>query len=86
MIGGLPLTFFRETISGKLMMIIGLFVVFTGPFIFLYPDRIREFFAATEHELDEADSDIMMYVDAFVRVSAGAILIYVSISSGLLHK
>jgi hypothetical protein len=77
MIGGLPLTFFREGISGKIMMGIGAFVIFSGPFILLFPKRMQELFTSTEDEFDESDVNSLVYFDAFTRIVSGSIFLYV---------
>ena len=83
MFGGLPLTFFRDTISGKIMMVVGIVAVFSGPFILLFPNKIRELFALTESELEEGDTDGLIYFDAVLRGIAGALIIYAMLSRGL---
>jgi hypothetical protein len=76
-IGGLPLTFFRDGISGKIMLGIGVIVVFTGPFIVLFPKRMSELFSSTEDELEEGDLKGLVYFDAFTRIASGSLFIYV---------
>ena len=83
--GGLPLTFFRDTISGKIMFCIGLVVVLTGPFIILFPGRIRSLFAMTELELrEEGEPEGLVYFDAAIKGTAGMFFIYTILSYGLL--
>jgi len=77
MVGGLPLTFFRDGISGKIMMGIGIFIVITGPFIFLFPGRMREFFTTTESEIGEEDRPHLVYFDAVMRGFSGFLFLYV---------
>ena len=83
--GGLPLTFFRDTVSGKIMFCIGLVVVLTGPFILLFPGRIRNIFAMTELELrEEGEPEGLVYFDAVIKGAAGIFFIYTILSYGLL--
>jgi uncharacterized membrane protein len=77
MIGGLPLTFFRDGISGKIMMGIGIFVVFTGPFIILFPKRMSELYSTTEEDLEEGEQNGLIYFDALTRIVSGALFLYV---------
>jgi hypothetical protein len=76
-LGGLPLTFFRDGISGKIMMGIGIFLVITGPFIFLFPGRMRAFFTTTESEIGEEDRAHLVYFDAIIRGLSGLLFLYV---------
>jgi len=75
-IGGLPLTLFREGIAGKLMFCIGIFVVFMGPFILLFPNRLRDLYIRTEAEIEEEDKKGIIYFDAITRGVSGSIFIY----------
>jgi uncharacterized membrane protein len=76
MIGGLPLTFFREGIAGKIMLCIGLFVVFMGPFILLFPNKMRDLYIRTESDIEEEDKKGIIYFDALTRGISGAIFVY----------
>ena len=76
MVGGLPLTLFREGIAGKIMICIGIFVVFMGPFILLFPDKLRDLYILTESEIKEEDRKGIIYFDALIRGISGAIFVY----------
>ena len=84
-VGGLPLTFFRDTIPGKIMFCIGILVVMTGPFMVLFPSKIRDMFTITESELEEeGDAEGLVYFDAVTKIAAGAFFIFTIISYGTL--
>ena len=83
--GGLPLTFFRDTISGKIMFGIGILVVMTGPFILLFPERVRHLFSVTEQEMSgEGEAAGIIYLDAVVKGAAGSFFIYAILNYGTL--
>jgi hypothetical protein len=83
--GGLPLTFFRDTVSGKIMFCIGLIVVITGPFILLFPERVRHLFSLTEQDLeDESEAVGLVYFDAVIKGAAGAFFIFAIVNYGTL--
>jgi len=83
-IGALPMTFFRDSLSGKIMMGIGIIAVFTGPFILFFPGSIREVFAMTETELEKGDEKGLIYFDASVRISAGFLIIFTILNYGII--
>ncbi len=76
-LGGLPLTFFRDSISGKIMMAVGIFIILTGAFILIYPDRIKKYFLLTEAEVEEEDRNGLAYIDAVVHGFSGILFIWV---------
>jgi hypothetical protein len=78
MIGGFPLIVFRETLSGKIMTGIGLVIVFTGPFILIFPDKMRSLFMHTDQEI-KGNHRTLLYIDATVRLLCGILCIYVMI-------
>jgi hypothetical protein len=80
--GGLPLTFFREGISGKIMFCIGIFVVFMGPFILLFPNKMRDLYLSAETSIEDEDKKGIIYFDAVTRGISGAIFIYTIIRYG----
>lgn len=83
-IGGLPLTFFRSDIPGKIMLCVGLITIFSGPFILLFPDRIRQLIELAEEGINDEDSKYMIYSDAVMKGIAGSLFIYVVKSYNLL--
>ena len=82
--GGLPLTFFRDTVSGKIMFCVGLVVVLTGPFIMLFPGRIRTMFTLTEQEFRQEDEpmDGLIYLDAVIKGACGIFFIFTILNYG----
>ncbi len=49
---GLPLTCAGGSTSGRIIFSLGLLLVFTGPFILLYADRVRTLFLSTTSEME----------------------------------
>jgi hypothetical protein len=82
MFGGLPLTLFREGLAGMIMFGIGIFVVFMGPFILLFPNNVRDLYINTESDIEEEDRKGIIYFDALTRGVAGAIFIYAIVQYG----
>ena len=80
--GALPLTFFRDSIAGKIMFCLGFIAVFTGPFILFFPDKIRHVFSMTEKELEKDDEKGLIYFDAAIRLSAGLLIIFTILTYG----
>jgi hypothetical protein len=78
MIGGFPLLIFRASLSGKIMMGLGLVVVFTGPFILIFPDKMRAIFMHTDKEI-ESNRRTLLYIDSIVRLLCGILCLYVMI-------
>lgn len=71
---GLPLTFYKGYLS-SIIFYIGLLVVFMGPFILIYPEKIRKVFSDSENVFSQKDIKMMIYFDAFFRFSAGVIFL-----------
>ena len=71
---GLPMTFFKGYLS-SIIFYIGLFIVFTGPFIIIYPEKIRKVFNNSEDVFSDKDVKIMIFLDAFFRLSIGVIFL-----------
>ncbi|MGL4370392.1 MAG: hypothetical protein ACRCUT_12095, partial [Spirochaetota bacterium] len=84
MTGGFPLTLFRDTLPGKIMMVIGILVIFTGPFLLLFPEKITEAFSMMEAEMKDDDKTGMIYFDACVRACAGIFFIFTIFNYGSL--
>lgn len=76
--GGLPLTFFRESAAGKIMLAAGIIIVMTGPFIIFYTAKVRSFFEESEKEMGD-NRRKLMYLDAVVRMSVAAIILFTMI-------
>lgn len=72
---GFPLTFY----SGKwsaFVFIVGLFMVLTGPFILIYPEKIRESFSEISSGVGEESLRGLVVFDAAVRVVVGMLFVY----------
>ncbi len=79
-VGGFPITQFRDTISGIIMMIVGVIVILSGPFVLLFPDRVRYFFNITINELDREERKHLVYLDAIIRFIVAALFLFVILS------
>lgn len=69
---GMPLTVYKGYLS-PVIFYIGLLVVFTGPFILIYPEKIRKVFSNSDDIFKDKDIKIMIYVDALFRLSVGIV-------------
>lgn len=70
---GFPLLVFRGSFQGIIFWI-GIFMVLTGPFLLIYPEKIREVFQTAENDFTPRDLRIMIYVDSVIRLTAGIIV------------
>ena len=73
MAGGFPLTIYSGYLSG-ILFFIGLFIVLTGPFILLYPEKIRKAFDEAEIDLTEGGIRKLIYFDSVMRIGFAVIL------------
>lgn len=71
---GLPLTLYKGYLS-SVIFIIGLFIVFTGPFILIYPEKIRKAFNDSAGSFDDNQVRGIVFIDAFFRLCAGLIFL-----------
>jgi hypothetical protein len=71
---GFPLTIYKGPLS-PVLFIFGLIAVLTGPFVLIYPEKIRQMFMAMAKETRDADMNKIIYVEGFLRISAGIICI-----------
>lgn len=68
---GFPLTIYSGPISWVIFSI-GLIIVFTGPFILLYPERMRMVFGSIQTAPDDEKSvKKIMYLDGVTRLVLG---------------
>ena len=72
--GGLPLTAYNGTFS-TFIFAVGLTVVFTGPFILLYPDKIRSSFREVSHDEGQNFKQRLVRFDGILRILCGLIFI-----------
>ncbi len=73
-IAGFPLTIYKGPLS-TILFIFGLLAVMTGPFILIYPDKIRQMFQAMAEEIKEPDIKKIIYAEGLMRIAAGIICI-----------
>lgn len=73
---GFPLTIYNAPRFDTIIFIIGLFVVFTGPFVLLYPQKIGGFFLQGMNEMSPGGRKLAIFFDASVRITAGLICIF----------
>lgn len=71
---GFPLTIYKGPLS-TILFIFGLIAVLTGPFILIYPGKIRQMFQAMAEEVNDAEIKRIIYAEALLRIAAGAICI-----------
>ena len=69
---GLPLTVYNGYLSG-IIFIIGLVVVFSGPFILIYPEKLVKLFENSNELFSTKDIKVMIYVDAALRSGASMV-------------
>lgn len=72
---GLPLTCAGGSTSGRIIFSLGLLLVFTGPFILLYADRVRALFLSTTSEMEASSGRRLILLDAALRVAAGLLMV-----------
>ncbi len=68
--GGLPLVMYRGPLS-TVIFIIGALVILTGPFVLIYPEKIRGMYLSVSSELDGRGIRNLVFFDATVRGMAG---------------
>ncbi len=75
-IAGFPLT--QVPSSNPLstpLFIVGLIVVFSGPFILIYPEKIKNIFFQGLEELGQKGSRFALIIDAIARIVTGILCI-----------
>lgn len=73
---GLPLTCAGGTAEGRIVFSLGLILVFTGPFILLYADRVRSLFLDSVTRMSPAAARRLILIDAALRVGFGLFMSY----------
>ncbi len=68
---GFPLTFYKGAWS-TFVFIVGLVMVLTGPFILIYPEKMRKSFDDISQEAGDGALRGLVAFDAFARVAIGA--------------
>lgn len=73
-IAGFPLTIYQGRLS-TILFIFGLLAVLTGPFVLIYPEKIRQMFLAMAEEIEDHSIKKIVYAEGFLRIAAGVICI-----------
>jgi hypothetical protein len=73
---GFPLTIYKGYFSG-ILFVIGLIIVLTGPFILIYPEKIKEVFYEAERDMNPDSIKKLIYFDSAMRISF-AVILYIS--------
>ena len=71
---GFPMTFYKGVFSTAIF-IIGLTIVLTGPFVLLYPEKIRDMFRVMSVEMPEQRVQRIVLFEGVIRIIVGALLI-----------
>lgn len=72
--GGFPLTMYSGPLSAFLF-VVGLFAVLTGPFVLIYPEKIRAMFQSVAGEMKEGDVKKMIWIEAALRITVGTVCV-----------
>lgn len=72
-LAGFPLTQFRSGFFGYSMLFIGGFIVFSGPVIFLYPEKFRELFPKQGETFSSEEKTHLVWADAVLRILTAAV-------------
>lgn len=80
---GFPFIFFKGYLSGFLFWI-GILMTFSGPFLLIYPEKVRDAFSAAEKSFKKKDLRNMVYIDAFLRLLAGIFIIIAYLKTTIL--
>lgn len=70
MASGFPLVMYTGYYETA-VFVIGLFVVFSGPFVLLFPEKFQKTFENAEEELGEKSTGRIIYFEAAMRIAAG---------------
>lgn len=70
---GFPLTIYKGEFSG-ILFFIGLIIVLTGPFVLLYPEKIKRSFYEAEAEIEKKQLIRFIYIDSVLRLGFALIL------------
>ncbi|MCX7679067.1 MAG: hypothetical protein N2316_07585 [Spirochaetes bacterium] len=77
---GFPLTFYNGKWS-TFVFIVGLFMVITGPFIIIYPKKIRESFDEISAEMGEGAVQQLVLFDSAMRLVIGMVFVYCALTT-----
>ena len=80
---GFPLTLYKNLFNAfidKSIFGIGVIAVLVGPFILLYPEKIRVIFQKISEEIENRAVRRIIYLDALIRIPVGLLFIYSNFS------
>lgn len=80
---GFPLTLYQNLFNSfidKSIFGIGLIAVLAGPFLLLYPEKIRVTFQKISGEIENKAVKRIIYLDAIIRIPVGLLFIYSNFS------
>ncbi len=72
---GFPFIFYRGYLAGFLFWI-GIFMTLTGPFLLIYPEKIRAVFTSADNEFKKNELRGIVFSDALIRIGAGILTLY----------
>lgn len=72
-IAGFPLTVYPGEFSGVLF-VIGLVIVLSGPFVIVYPEKIKKSFFEAEADMEKKSLIKFIYIDSIMRLGFALIL------------
>ena len=75
MVFGFPLTQVQGTYFEIMIFILGILVVFMGPVILIYPEKLRKMYHEMEEELSEAMIHRFIRVEGMIRLLVGSIFL-----------
>ena len=79
-VGTLPLLHFRETISGKILFVVGIITMISAPFIFLFPELFVQVFDENENEMTSEEKKALIYADSSIRLLVAFLMFFVSLN------
>ncbi len=72
---GFPLTVYHGPLETA-VFVVGLFIVFSGPFILLFPEKFKKTFEMAEEEMKERGGERrVVFFEAFMRIAAGLLCV-----------
>ena len=71
---GFPLTFYKGVFSTAIFAV-GLIIVLTGPFILLYPEKVRDMFETMAAEMPDQGIQRIVIFEGVIRTMAGMLFI-----------
>jgi uncharacterized membrane protein HdeD (DUF308 family) len=77
---GFPLIFYKGYLS-LVVFLFGCFALFTGPFIIIYPEKLRKFYSSLVSGMEGENIEKLVSYDGALRISAGTFLIYCYLKS-----